>query len=192
MFTKIFSHALRLNCSMVLWPFYTHWISCFLLFLMKSRFQPLTSITSTRKSSIQLKDPSRSMIRRTFQEQWEGAREMGRSGTSRGLQISSGPCWSLRSLCLARGIASSSAQSWTQTFISFQSNWSLNSVFEMNPHSVNKVASKKTWVGLKTILNCSICTHKKPETYGLIINCQGLNSGFCLKTGIPELTQSWM
>ena len=32
--------------------------------------------------------------------------------------------------------------------------------------------------------------HKKTETYGLKINCQGLNSGFCLKTGIPVLSQS--
>ena len=43
--------------------------------------------------------------------------------------------------------------------------------------------------GPENYLNCSICT-QKAETYGLKINCQGLNSGFCLKTGIPDMLSS--
>ena len=41
------------------------------------------------------------------------------------------------------------------------------------------------------IYNCMLCTQRS-QKYGLEINCWGLNSGFCLKPGIPVSSSSWI
>ena len=58
---------------------------------------------------------------------------------------------------------------------------------------IHRVASKKNMSGPENYLYLklfNLYTHKN-ETYSLKINCQGLNSGFCLKTGIHEYSTEW-